>query len=93
MIFEHTINRFSFGYVCLPQPEYYFSLFFFFLTFFFFIFLLRLFTLKPLNALYSKFDRLKLSTRTSVGLKSGVPRWGDPLNRVQENFEVLNRHN
>ena len=25
VIFEHTINQFSFGYVRLPQPEYYFS--------------------------------------------------------------------
>ena len=39
VISEHTINCLSFGYVRLPQPEYYFSSFFFFLlTFFFFIF-------------------------------------------------------
>ena len=30
VIFEHAINRLSFGYVCLPQLDYYFSFFFFF---------------------------------------------------------------
>ena len=35
VVFEHTINRFSFGYVCLPQSEYYFSFSSFFLRFFF----------------------------------------------------------
>ena len=35
VIFEHTINHLSFGYVRLPQPEYYFSCFVsFFLVFF-----------------------------------------------------------
>ena len=36
MIFEHTINHLSFGYVCLLQLEYYFSSFecFFLLLFF-----------------------------------------------------------
>ena len=29
MIFEHPINHLSFGYVCLPQLEYYFFLLFF----------------------------------------------------------------
>ena len=39
VIFERTINRLSFGYVCLPQTEYYFSSFFsFFLLFFSFFF-------------------------------------------------------
>ena len=34
-------------------------------------------TFKPLNAMYSKFERLKISGRTFVRLKSGVPGWGD----------------
>ena len=39
VIFEHTINHLSFGYVCLPQPEHYFSCFtYFFLLFFFFFY-------------------------------------------------------
>ena len=79
MVFEHTINCFSFGYVRLPQLEYYFSSFlsvFFF--FFFFLILLWLSTFKPLNALYSKFERLKPSGRTSAEMKLGVPGWEDP---------------
>ena len=68
MVFEHTIKRLSFGYVCLPQPGYNISSF---LSFF--LFLLPLTTFKPLNALYSKFERLKISGRTSAGMKSGVP--------------------
>ena len=65
VIFEHTINCLSFGYVHLPQLEYYFSSFFSYF-FFFFILLLRLSTSKPLNALYSKFERLKVSGRSSA---------------------------
>ena len=57
---------------------------------FFFLFLLRLSTFKPLNALYSKFERLKMSGRTSAGMKSGVRGWGIPLNRALQNFELLN---
>ena len=39
VIFEHTTSRLSFGYVRLPQPEYYFCSFLsFFLLFFFFFF-------------------------------------------------------
>ena len=44
------------------------------------------------NALYSKFKRLKISGKTSVRLKSGVPGWGIPLNRVLQNFELLHRY-
>ena len=84
VLFEHTINRLSFIYVCLPQPEYYF--FSFFLLFFLFFFLLRLSTFKPLNAVYSKFEQLKISGRIRVGLKSGVPGWGDPLQSVSQKF-------
>ena len=69
VIFELTINRLSFGDVRLPQLEYFF---------FFFVFLLRLSTFKPLNALYSKFERLKISGKTSVGMKWGVQSCGDP---------------
>ena len=46
--------------------------------FFFFFLLLRLSTFKPLNALHSKFERLKISGRTSAWLKLGVPGWGNP---------------
>ena len=56
-------------------------LLFFFLSFFTlssFLFLLRLSTLKPLNALYLKFERLKISGRTSAEMKSGVSGWWDP---------------
>ena len=74
VIFEHNINCLSFGYVHLPQLEYYFSFF----PFFFFILLLRLSTFKPLYVLYLKFERLKISGRTSTRLKLGVPGWGNP---------------
>ena len=70
-----------------------FFFFFSFFFFFFFIILLWLSTFKPLNALYSKIERLKISGRTSVGLKSGLPVWGVPLNRVLQSFEVLNCYN
>ena len=73
VIFKHTINRLCFGYVRLSQPEY-----FFFFFFVFFLFLFRLSTFKPLNALYSKFERLKIPGRTFVRLKSEVPGWGFP---------------
>ena len=62
VIFEHTIKQFSLDYVRLPELEYNFSCF---ASFFFFIFL-ALSTFKPLNALYSKFERLKISERTFV---------------------------
>ena len=69
-------HHLSFGYVCLPQLEYYFSSFcFYFLTFFSFISMLS--TFKPLNALYSKFERLKIHWRTFVQLNSGVLGWGN----------------
>ena len=77
VIFEHTINWLSFGYVHLPQPDYYFSSFFL-LFFFFFIILLRLSTFKPLNALYSKFEQLKISVRNSAQVKLRVSGWGNP---------------
>ena len=72
-----------FGCVRSLQHEYCFSsfflffcFFFFFLVFFFFFrFLLRLSTFIRLNALYLKFERLKISGRTCVGLNSKVPSW------------------
>ena len=73
-IFEHTINHHSFGYVCLPKLENYFSCF----ASFFLLFLLPLSTFKPLTALYVKFERLKISGRTFVQQKSRVPGWEDP---------------
>ena len=70
--FEHTISQLSFGYVRLPQLEYFFLVLFFFLTFFLFLFFSSMLsTFKPLNGLYSKFERLKISSRTCVRLKSG----------------------
>ena len=72
-IFEHTINHLSFGYVRLPQPEYYFSRFFLFSYFFI---LLPLSTFKLLNALYWKLERLKISGRTSMEIKGGGGRLG-----------------
>ena len=80
VVFEHTINHLSFGYVRLPQFENYFSCFasLFLLLFSFLVFLLSLSTFKPLNSLYSKFERLKISGSTSVRQKSGVSGWGDP---------------
>ena len=74
VIFEHTINRLSFGYVRLPQLEYNFSSFFLL----FLLFLLQLSTFKPVYTLYSKFEQLKISGRTNVGLKSGVLGRGIP---------------
>ena len=47
-------------------------------------------TFKPLNATYSKFEQLKISRRTSVWQKSRVPGWRILLNRVLQNFELLN---
>ena len=73
--FRHTSNRLSFGYVRLPQPEYYFSSF---SSYFFFFFSSPAIYFNPLNALYSKFERLKITGRTSAEMKSGVPGWGDP---------------
>ena len=69
VIFERTINCRSFGYVRLPQLN---TIFIFFLLVFPFFFLLRLSTFTPLNSLYSKFERLKMLERISVGLKLGV---------------------
>ena len=82
VIFEYTINRLSFGYFHLPQLEYYFSSFFFFLLF------LRLSTFTPLNALYSKFERLKIS-RFLCNRNRGCHVAGIPLDRVLQNFELL----
>ena len=54
----------------------------------FFLLFLPLPSFKLLNALYLKFERLKISGRTFVRQKSGVPDWGIPLNRVLGIFEV-----
>ena len=60
VVFEHTLDRLSFGCVRLPQLENCFSCFaaLFLLLLFF---LLPLCTSQPLNALYSNFERLKIS--------------------------------
>ena len=92
VIFEHTMNRLSFGYVRLPQLEYYFSSFASFFLLFLFYFFMPLSSFKPLNALHSKFKRLKISGRTYERQKSGVPCWADTLNRVFQNFELLNHY-
>ena len=47
-------------------------------SYIFFLFLLPLSTFEPLNALYSKFDRLKISGNTFVRQKLGDARLGDP---------------
>ena len=86
-IFEHTINSFSFGCVRLSQSEYYFSSFLSLLLLFFLL-LLRLSTFKRPNAWYSKFERLKISGRTRVRRKSGVPGWETALNRVLQKFKL-----
>ena len=78
VIFERTINHLSFGYDRLPQHENYSSCFAFFFLDLFFFFLLPLSTFKPLNALYSKFERLKISRKTFARPKSGVPGRGNP---------------
>ena len=86
MVFEHTINRLSFGYVRLPQLEYHFS------SFMFFFFLLRLSTFKSFNALYSKFEQLKISRKTIVCHRNWECQVGRiPLNRALQSFELLNR--
>ena len=76
VIFEHTINRISFGHDCLPLLENYFFVSFLFGSFF--LFLPRLSTFILLNALYSKFERLKISGRIFVRPKLGVPDCGYP---------------
>ena len=90
VFFEHTINCLSFGYVRLPQPKYYFSSFFL-KTFCIFFFLFRLSTFKPIIALNSRFEQLKISGRTNVGLKLGCQVGGIPLNHVLQNFKLFNR--
>ena len=77
VVFEHIINCLSFGYVRLPNLKTLFLVLHLFFLLFVFLFLLPLSTFKPPNALYSKFERLKISERTSVRLISGVPGWGD----------------
>ena len=51
VVFEHIVNRLSFGYVRLPQLEYYLSFLF---SYFFFLILLWFSTFKLFNALYSR---------------------------------------
>ena len=73
VVCKHTINRLSFGYARLLQLEnIIFLVLHFFLTF-----LLTPSAFKLLNALYSKFERLKIPGRTFVRMKSGVSGLGD----------------
>ena len=60
-------------------------------TILFFLFLILLWqsTFKPLNALYSKFEQLKISGRTSARLKSGVPSWGDSSQSGPAKFQTF----
>ena len=67
--FEHTIKQLSLSYVRLPNLNTIFFCFAFFFSFFIYLFFLALSTFKPLNALYSKFERLKISGRTFVQQK------------------------
>ena len=91
MVFEHSINRFF--WLCSFTPTW--ILFFFFFVFFhtvlifFFLILFRLSTFKPLNALYSKFERLKISGRTSAGMKLVVPGWRNPPQWGPKKFWTL----
>ena len=77
--FERTINLFF--WLCSFTPTWMlFFLFCIFLLTFFFL-LLPLSTFKPQNALYSKFERLKISVRTFVRQKLGARR-GSPQSRA-----------
>ena len=76
VVFEHTINHLSFGYVRLFQLEYYFSCFGFFFLLLFFFFCRYLL----LNHLTHCIQSLS-NWRYQEGLlqqKSRVPGWGDP---------------
>ena len=86
VMFEYAINHLSFGYVLLTLYLNAVFLFSFFFHTFFLLFLTMLSTFRSLNALYSKFERLEISGRTFVRLKSEVPGWGIPLNRVLKYF-------
>ena len=90
MVFQHIIIYLSFVMFVYPYLNTIFLVLHLFS--YFFIFLLLLSTFKPPNALYSKFERLKISEKTFVPRKSGVPGWGIPINRVLQNFELLNRY-
>ena len=83
VLFEHTINRLSFGYVRLPQLEYYFFLFSYFF-FLFSCFFFRLSTFKPLNVLYSKLKRLIRDEKS--GNEIEVARLGGSLQRRSQKF-------
>ena len=69
-----SIFLFFIYFSCFASFENYFSCFASFCLLFF----QPLSIFKPLNALYSKFERLKILGRTSVRLKLRVPGWGDP---------------
>ena len=88
VIFEHTINCFSFGYVRLPQLEYYFSSFFFLFSYFFFLFYYSspAIYFEAAKRTVFKVWRLKISGGTSARLKLGVPGWGIALKRVLQKF-------
>ena len=58
-------------------------------SYFFFFFFLLLSTFKLLNVMYSKFERLKISGRTFVRLKSEVPGWRDPLQSGSPKFRTF----
>ena len=62
---------------------------FFFFFYCFFLVLLQLSTFELLNALYSKFQWLKILGRTCVRLKSHVPGWGDPTKSGPPKFWTL----
>ena len=68
-----------------------FFVWYLFSYFFYFLFLQLLFTFKPLNALYSKFERLKISGSTRMQLKLGCQVGKIPLIRVLKIFELLDQ--
>ena len=94
VIFEHTIkDQPPSFWLCSFTPTWNpIFLFWHLFSHFFFLFLPVLSTFRPLNALYSNFEWLKISGRTSVRLKSRVPGWGNstqPGNQKFWTFKLL----
>ena len=76
--------------LCLFTPTLIAYYFLFFIFFQFVFFLLPLSTFKSRNALHSKFEWLKISGKTFVRQKSGVPAWGDHPQSSPRKFELVN---
>ena len=78
IIFKHTINRLFLVLFVYPNLNTSFLALAIFFSNFLILMFIFLFRLSALNALYSKFERLKILGRTSVVLNFGVSGWGDP---------------